>query len=432
MKKKRRNRILICSLLILIILLALYFVNILKNKSVLEETTKQKQNLENLEVEEKNLHEEGIKVEAEPTEELEEKEDTRIPISVQEISASRVSKQEIEISWSDDMGDLAEQYIVKRRNLSKENGSWEIVKSINLDEGSKEETIAMIDELETSNPQQYEYRVDILPIDDTKYKGIEGKSVIASNIMICIDPGHYAGVNAVTGEESYGYAEGDFTIQIALELKRILKEEYGIDSVLTRDTDSITINGYTNAKLDSKNLTLRGEYTAEKDCDLFLSIHTNANEVNANGFPTCMQPIGINKPVLLINMVGMNSQEVISVGNAIGTNLAKINYELGISEIEEFITVEADNIEEWTKSKNDQLNVPGTIYCRIAENEDYYGVLRGASNVNKPGIIIEHGYHTVAEVRREAMQGDLKTLWAEADAYGIAYGYGFVTGLEMK
>ena len=60
------------------------------------------------------------------------------------------------------------------------------------------------------------------------------------------------------------------------------------------------------------------------------------------------------------------------------------------------------------------------------KNGNYYGVLRGASNVKVPGMIIEHGFHTVEEVRRLAMEEDLTQKWAEADAYGIAKGFGLV------
>ena len=40
-------------------------------------------------------------------------------------------------------------------------------------------------------------------------------------------------------------------------------------------------------------------------------------------------------------------------------------------------------------------------------------------------MIIEHGYHTVAEVRDAAQNGDLKIVWADAAAQGIAVGLSF-------
>ena len=53
-------------------------------------------------------------------------------------------------------------------------------------------------------------------------------------------------------------------------------------------------------------------------------------------------------------------------------------------------------------------------------------MLRGATNVGVPGMIIEHGYHSVKEVRYAAMRTDLASKWAKADAYGIAKGFGLV------
>ena len=67
------------------------------------------------------------------------------------------------------------------------------------------------------------------------------------------------------------------------------------------------------------------------------------------------------------------------------------------------------------------------MYYRVGQDgRDYYGVLRGAAAVGVPGLIIEHGMHTVPEVRKTAMEGDLLCRWACADARGIANGFGFV------
>ena len=78
---------------------------------------------------------------------------------------------------------------------------------------------------------------------------------------------------------------------------------------------------------------------------------------------------------------------------------------------------------------NDSLDTPGTLFYRLKSNgtEDYYGVLRGAAAAGVPGIVIEHGMHTVPQVRQAAMEGSLVPRWAEAAAAGVAFGYGFVT-----
>ena len=63
--------------------------------------------------------------------------------------------------------------------------------------------------------------------------------------------------------------------------------------------------------------------------------------------------------------------------------------------------------------------------CRHGNHGQYYGVLRGAEEAGIPGVIIEHGYHTVAEMRDAAKNGDLNNKWADADAKGIASALGF-------
>lgn len=51
-------------------------------------------------------------------------------------------------------------------------------------------------------------------------------------------------------------------------------------------------------------------------------------------------------------------------------------------------------------------------------------MLRGAADVGVPGMIIEHGFHTVPKMRELAVQGELAVQWAQADAYGIGEGFG--------
>lgn len=240
---------------------------------------------------------------------------------------------------------------------------------------------------------------------------------------ICIDPGHYLGSSTLEGTNMYGYEEGAFTLQLALQLKEQL-EKYGIEAYLTRETDSITILNYTDDDLDDGPIRLRGEYS--KGADLFVSIHTNGNSDNANGYPTCNQPIQINKTIVFVNKIAAQSDTYIGVANEIGQAVTNISYEMGLLENNDFCIVDKDSLKEWTESFNDSLNEPGTVCYRLGKSGDYYGVLRGATNVGSPGLIIEHGYHTVEEVRNLAMNDNLAKRWAQADAYGIAKGLGII------
>lgn len=343
--------------------------------------------------------------------------------------AGKESRQSIGISWSPSYDDVVENYIIMRRNTDNGlgTGEWTTIATIASDKILSNGNWHYVDELDSDNPQQYEYRIDMELIDTEDYIAEEGKAVFGSNVKICIDPGHYHVPTEVTDVDEFGYIEGDFVLELALELRDVLHEKFGIDSCLTRETDSITLGGYTDFELDSAHISLRGEYAAEEDCDLFVSLHTNSNEEDANGYPTFFQPLGVSKPIIFVNSVALDSERAIKIANAMGTKLASVNFELGIAETDAFEEVEMDAIEEIVPGYNDSATEIGTVVIRKGKKDpDYYGVLRGASNVGVPGMIIEHGHHSVPVVRRAAACGILKEAWANADAEGIAFGFGFI------
>lgn len=349
-------------------------------------------------------------------------------IKIESIETERESRQVIGISWLASYDDVVENYIIKRRDTEKGLGSgeWTTIATVASDKILANGNWQYVDELESDEPQQYEYRIDMELIDTEDYIAEKGKTVFGSNVKICIDPGHYHIATDVTDVDEFGYIEGDFVLELALELRDVLKERFGIDSSLTRETDSITLGGFTDHELDSAHISLRGEYAAEEDCDLFVSLHTNSNEEDANGYPTFFQPIGVSKPIIFVNTVALESETAIKIANTTGAKLASVNYELGIAETDEFCEVEMGAIEEIVPGYNDSMAEIGTVVIRKGKKDpDYYGVLRGATNVGIPGMIIEHGHHSVPAVRRAAACGALTEAWANADAVGIAYGFGF-------
>lgn len=349
------------------------------------------------------------------------------PVTVQELNTERISGNEIRLTWPDADDALVSAYLVLRKTISDGGASgWETVASVASDGTVSGDANTYTDVLDSDTARQFAYRVDVEPLDGARYTGRAGRAVPASNVLICIDPGHYAGVSPLSGENLYGYTEGDFTLQLGLKLKQILKEEYGIDSRMTRETGSIQIGGYTNSELDNHHISLRGQYA--EGCDFFLSLHTNANEDNANGYPTCNQPVAANKTLVIVNEPATRSDAAIALASAVGERLSEVSYRQGLSVSPDFSTAhDSAGIVSWTKAFNDALNTPGAVCQRMGETGDYYGVLRGAANVGVPGAIIEHGLHTIAEVRQAAMEGNLTDLWAAADAAGIAYGFGFLT-----
>lgn len=366
-----------------------------------------------------------------PLQALQQEESQRLcidqtPVQVADLSFSRTSRQSIELTWSDSWDEVVQEYQLKKRAVGDTQSSWIAVGTCSSDGLSDGTSYRLMDILETSEPVQFEYRVDITVATSDRYRAMEGVSIPASNVMVCIDPGHFDDGSQLLTPEADGYGEGLFVLQIALALRECLRTEYGIDSYLTRETDSITLDGYTNWELDSGFISLRGAYSAQKDSDLFLSLHTNANENGANGYPTWAQPTSITKPLLIVNTVAAESEQAIAIANAIGAQLAQANLACGIADRLAFSPGTLGALQAWSTSLNDSVELSGTVVYRLnQEGADYYGVLRGAAGVQVSGIIIEHGFHTVDVMRQKAVDGTLASQWAKADASGVAQGLGF-------
>lgn len=341
-------------------------------------------------------------------------------ICISDIKFARVSEKEIDITWSDQKNPYVDTYYLMRRKPNEDE--WKQVGQFQSDHNIQDRELTLADILKEDTVQQYEYRIDVSVIDTKKYKPVEGNSIYASNLLVCIDPGHFSGKNKIVDADGSSYSEGNATLILAKNLEEKLRLSYGITCILTRTTDDITLGGYTNDSLDEGHISLRGRYA--QGSDLFLSLHTNANQDNANGYATDKQPISINKTLVFVNAVAYEDNRMLHLANAIGSYLTEVNYDMQVSESEKFQSIESkEEAKNWSDEYNDQLNVPGTVCVRWGEHGDYYGVLRGAATVNVPGLIIEHGFHTIPEIRKLVLTGELLEKWADADARGIAEGY---------
>lgn len=341
-------------------------------------------------------------------------------LQINDINFSRISNKELKLTWSDQKDACIKKYVVKRRKTGETR--WQTIGAQASDGKAGGVEYSFVDTLQSPEPQQYEYRIDIKVRNSGEYEAEEGKTVLASNVLICLDPGHYEGQNVIE-TKGIRYAEGDFTLELAQEARKILEETYGITSLLTRESETISIGGYTNGELDQGHISLRGEYA--RGSNLFLSLHTNANLEGANGAAVDSQPIEITKPIIIASTTACDNVTALAVGNAVGSRLAEVNAQMGIALPGKFKTVGSQaEMVPWTDAFNDGLENPGTICYRTGQGGDYYGVLRGAADAGVPGMIIEHGFHTVPKMRELAVQGELAVQWAQADAYGIGEGFG--------
>ncbi len=92
--------------------------------------------------------------------------------------------------------------------------------------------------------------MDVKVKDEETYKAVEGKSVLASNILICIDPGHYEGKNAVD-PEGVAYTEGDFTLDLHIFIIGIGTSDYSDVSYIAQQTGGAYYNAYDVYSMDS-------------------------------------------------------------------------------------------------------------------------------------------------------------------------------------
>lgn len=182
--------------------------------------------------------------------------------------------------------------------------------------------------------------------------------------IVCLDAGHFGDYNrspAVTA-----YYESDMNWTLHLLLKTAL-ERYGIEVRLTRENQDTDLSVYE-----------RG--AASKDCDLFLSLHSNA--VGS----------GVDESVdYVVIYVPLNGS-----GDEIGQSLAE-----GISLVM-------------------GTNQKGRIATREGSSGDYYGVIRGAVAVGTVGLILEHSFHTNTRITHWLMDEKNLARLAEEEAVLIA------------
>lgn len=356
-------------------------------------------------------------------------------------TASKQSSRSIRISW-DSMADASVKYYYLMKRATKNSigiGAWKTLAKIASDGIQGGPPYSYTDQLTSSTPQQYEYKICTLSADkaiDTREPAYEdmtdASAVLGTNIKVCIDPGHYGTLNnnyGFTGKDgNFPFSEAVFTLEVAKALQEELRQAYGIDSFMTRTGKSIslTYNGkkYTDENLDQKNIAVRGYVAKPQGCDFFISLHTNSTSRQSNIWS---QPKSINKACIFVNQAAHASDRGMKVANAIGASLTGYNKEAGI-QTAGFTTKSKGMAASFSTRDNDSAKTNGTvIHRKSSSGGDYYGVLRGASANGIEGILVEHAFHATQIVRKLAsISTDLSENWAACDAYGIAYGFGFL------
>ena len=351
---------------------------------------------------------------------------TKTSVQIKTVTFSKVSSNKIKLAWSDAKDAQVRLYGLQRFNESA--GKWQTIVTKNSDGIAGNGKYVYTDTLPSSSPKQYRYRVCVKVSDTNKYEAVNGLSQFASNIKVCLDPGHFRSKNGGT----YGYSEAKAMLSVATNMQTYLKKG-GIDVYMTRTNDNITLGGSTNQD-DGNQLNARGHAAYYNNCDVFISLHSNANSENANNCDTIHQPAALNKTVVFVNKVAYNQSSgvVVNMANRMGYNITMKNKELGIPtcswlsarpttyRLPNYGTDAFDVYNESVKKK-------GKIVFRMLTNgDDYYAVLRAAAEDGVPGILIEHSFHTVPSYCYAFMNNsDVAKHYALCDARAIGAAYGF-------
>ena len=181
---------------------------------------------------------------------------------------------------------------------------------------------------------------------------------------ICLDAGHYGKYNQSPANKAYYESEMNWKLHNMLKM---YLEQYGFEVILTRADQA-----------KDMALTTRGKKA--KGCDLLLSIHSNAvgDGVNEN----------IDYPVVYKPLNGS--------GDEIAEKLAKCIADVMV-----------------TKQN-------GRTSAKEGKNGDYYGVIRGATSVGVPGLILEHSFHTNTRATNWLLHENNLDKMAKAEAEVLA------------
>jgi len=195
----------------------------------------------------------------------------------------------------------------------------------------------------------------------TQYDG--GKTM-----KICLDAGHFGKYNQSPADSRY--YESDMAWKLT-ELQKKYLQQYGFEVITTRANQAT-----------GRDLYDRG--AASKGCDLFISNHSNAVASTVNNsadYPAAYCAINHS-------------------ADAVGLLLAQV-------------------VESYIGTKQ-----AARIQNRSGNNGDYYAVLRGATAVGTPGLILEHSFHTNTATTAWLLDDNNLDRLAQAEASAIAMHYG--------
>lgn len=233
-------------------------------------------------------------------------------------------------------------------------------------------------------------------------------AVMAKNkneIVIVLDPGHGTpdGATGATYEwNGVTYTERDINLKIAQYCKEDLEKYNGVKVYMTRTTNN---NGLLLSVPEGETVSPLIKFAADRDADIFVSIHNNAATVEtANGSEVYYPNANYNPEM---------SKDAKELSDKI---LSKLS-ECGLTN-------------RGAKIRDDSGNVQ---YYPDGSLGDYYGVIRQSKLCGFPGIIIEHAFLSNQSDAENFLGSDesLKKL-GQADAAALVEYFGLTQENEYE
>jgi N-acetylmuramoyl-L-alanine amidase len=268
--------------------------------------------------------------------------------------------------------------------------------------GERHTEIARLEESITARQEQpAEAKHEVPPIVEKKAKP-QKKAVIARIRRIVVDPGHGGHDSGAVGPS--GIKEKDVVLSIGLKLRELLKDELGLDVVMTRSSDVFI------------PLEERTAIANKVNADLFVSIHANAAlNRSASGIETYYLNLAkTEKAAQLAAKENGTSLEKVSVLQAILFDLMA-NYKLNDS---------AHLAEEVQKSLTNKIRSSHADVKNLGVKQGPFYVLVGAT---MPSILVETAF--LSNPQEETRLKD--PAYQEQTALGILEGIRtYVTSLK--
>ncbi len=193
-----------------------------------------------------------------------------------------------------------------------------------------------------------------------------------ATLKIKVDPGHAGYYNRGIVK---GYWESRQVWKLSNYLVPMLNKYPGVVATMTKK------NLYHDPLVYNRGKMAKGN-------DLFISIHSNSSSSQSTDYP--------------LTIVSYAKKQLYNVAQPLGKKLS--------ARVKKTMTTR-QNYQVWVKKQSD--------------GRDWYGVIRGSSDVNVPGIIVEHSFHSNKRMANWLLKNANLKRMAKDETRIIASYYGF-------